>query len=271
MAQVYYFKLVKKMDSKNVATEELPEGLVNELFVEEKIQKVVKDPKLSLKQLAAYPLATEKGKTSILRKAKYPGGYVPRFYEEARKIICNTFSANSFDTEIYLEEFKRQADTLTEEARYLERDQRKNKICSSNALHEMKHLNAILEPIISSFVLNSNLKNTRDHLYIQEVKIGCMADMLVYENGGATLAGFLKFNFTKQALKKEEAQNMLYVMQRFFEKKEESVFKNRSCMLIDVFAHKLYKSERAETTSLAVKQSCTEINEKWNLITQINS
>lgn len=246
-----------------------PSNLITELDEEfiEKVQKVVYEPKLSLKQLAAYPLATAKGKANILGKAKFPGSYIPRFYEEARKFICHTFNANFLDTDIYFEEFERHAKMLLNEAVSLEKDKRKNKICSSNALSEMRNLNSMLEPILNNFVLNSNLRNTREHLYIQDVKIGCMADILLYENGGLTFTGFMKFNFTKAPLKKREAEYMLYAIKLFFERKLEVNLKDKNCILVDVFAHKLYIAETDLEIDLSIKKSCREIKESWDLIT----
>ncbi|WP_168199376.1 hypothetical protein [Pedobacter aquae] len=246
---------------------ELDEDL-NKNEVQKEIQKVILEPRLSLKQLAAYPLASAKAKLSILTKAKYPGSYIPRFYEEARKIICNTFSSNYPDAEIYFEEFERYANILLQEAQSLDRDNKKNKICSSNALNEMRHLSSILNPILETFILNSNLKKTREHLYIQEVRIGCMADILIYENGGATLTGLLKFNFTKAPLKKREAENMLYIMKLFFERNSQVSFKNKNCILVDVFAHKLYISANDAQISVDIKNSCKEIRDTWSLITK---
>ena len=72
--------------------------IINKTEVEELI--IVHDPKLSLKQFLSYIDASEKGRKSILLKSKYPGKYIPRFYEMARKIACETFSLN-IDGELY--------------------------------------------------------------------------------------------------------------------------------------------------------------------------
>jgi len=70
--------------------------------LEVQIVKVVQDPKISLKQFSEYSGATANAKNSILLKSKYPSNYIPRFYEIARKIICDTFDANFPDYSVIL-------------------------------------------------------------------------------------------------------------------------------------------------------------------------
>lgn len=55
--------------------------------LEVKVGKIVEDPKISLKQFSSYSSATANAKNAILVKSKYPGNYIPRFYEIARKIV----------------------------------------------------------------------------------------------------------------------------------------------------------------------------------------
>jgi hypothetical protein len=101
--------------------------------VEVKIKKVVKDPKLSVKRFSQYTVATENGKTTILKGCKYPGDYVPRFYEMARKLVCDIFSANFEDHEVYFDEFKKQALVYRNEAKAFptDKDGYKNRIRSA--------------------------------------------------------------------------------------------------------------------------------------------
>ncbi|SEO77218.1 hypothetical protein SAMN05428947_1043 [Mucilaginibacter sp. OK283] len=85
--------------------------------IEVKVQKVVKEPRISLTMISRYIVATEKGKKRILLGCKYPPDYIPRFYEMARKLVCELFSGNFKDQyELYFEEFSRQSAVWKKEA-----------------------------------------------------------------------------------------------------------------------------------------------------------
>lgn len=232
-----------------------------------KEQKVVRDPRLSLKQFSQYMTATERGKSGVLRKCKYPGTYIPRFYEMARKLVCETFSANFEDHDLYFEEFKRQAAIFREEAKgYPEnKDNFKNRVSSARGLDEICNMEQSLTPVLRRYVLENNLSKRRDTITRNGVKIGAVADMIVSENGGATQVGFLKFNFTTQLLSKKEAGTMLHVLKEFFEKKDVNV-DPKSCFLIDVFAARIYTLSGIVNMEQDFEKATLEIRKNWDLI-----
>lgn len=232
-----------------------------------KVQKVVRDPRLSLKQFSQYMAATELGKNGVLRKCKYPGDYIPRFYEMARKLICETFSANFEDHDLYFEEFERQASIFREEAKdYPEnKDGFKNRVSSAKGLDEICSMAKLLSPILEGYVLDSNLSKRRDAITRNGVKIGAVADMLVSENGGATQVGFLKFNFTTKLLSKKEIGTMLHVLKQFFDRKDIKV-DGRSCFLVDVFAGRIYTLAGIIDMEQDVEKATLEIRKNWDLV-----
>jgi len=146
--------------------------------LEVKVGKIVEDPKISLKQFSSYSSATANAKNAILVKSKYPGNYIPRFYEIARKIVCDTFGANFEDTDLYFEEFIRQSQRLKKEAIPFptNKDTYKNRTLSAEGLIALTHMQSQLNSILKHYVLNSNIKNKRQSVSIEEVKIGAMAD-----------------------------------------------------------------------------------------------
>lgn len=231
------------------------------------VAKVVEDPKISLKQFTSYTASTINARTTILLKSKYPTGYVPRFYEIARKIVCDTFSANFVDLEIYFDEFIKQAQKLNRAALAypVKKDTHKNRILSAESLIVLTQMRNQLMPILSEYVLNSNITNNRQSVSIEGVKIGAMADLLLYENAGATLAGLLKFNFTKKPMSRLEADYMLYVLRFFYQDKAMELDLNK-CFLIDVFAGKIYRAVDPIFTEEPARKYCREINERWKLI-----
>lgn len=235
--------------------------------LEVKIQKVVKDPKLSLKRFSQYIVATNYGKKRILLTSKYPGDYVPKFYEIARRFICDVFSSNIDDYDIYFDEFKKQASTLRKQALDYpsNKDAHKNRICSANGLDQLVAMSVHLIPILNKFVLNSNLSHKKDAITRNGLKIGSMADMLLHINAGATQVGFLKFNFTTKTLSKEEASGILLVLKTFFEKKGVDL-DLKACFLVDVFDLRVYRaSDQPDVRDLA-NNACKEIVEAWDSI-----
>ena len=92
-----------------------------------------------------------------------------------------------------------------------------------------------------------------------------MADMLLFENGGATQVGFLKFNFTKKALTKQEVNTTLCVLKAFFEKKGVNLDLN-ACFLIDAFAWRVYVASNQPDIKDSLNNACMEIVKAWDLI-----
>lgn len=234
---------------------------------EVKVLKVVKDPQLSLKRFSQYIVATQAGKMRIVEGSKYPGDYIPRFYEMARKVICDFFSANFEDHGVYYEEFKRQAVVFRKEATAYEsnRDPYKNRMCSADGLDQMTAMSTVLAPILDRYILNSNLTQRRSSITRSGLKIGAMADMLLFDNAGATQVGFLKFNFTKKVLSKNEAATMLFVLGKYFEKQGLEL-DPQACFLVDVFAWRVYVAANQPNIEQLADAACMEVVRTWDLV-----
>lgn len=232
-----------------------------------RVQKIVKEPKLSLKRFSQYVVATENGKIRILKGCKYPNDYVPKFYEMARKLVCDIFSANFEEPELYFEEFKKQATVYRNEATTFpaEKGAHKNRICSAKGLDAIVAMAVHLTPLLKRFTLNSNLKNKRNSITKNGVRVGAMADMLLSEGVGATQVGFLKFNFTTKRLKEDEVRSTLFVLKTFFEKQGVKLdFK--SCFLVDVFAWRIYSASNLSDIENTVEKATLEIKGNWDAI-----
>jgi len=234
---------------------------------EVKVSKIVEDPKISLKQFSSYCSATLNAKNTILVKSKYPTGYIPKFYEMARKIVCDTFGANFEDLDLYFDEFNRHMHRLKKEAMPFptNKDPYKNRTLSAEGLVALTQMRNQLNPILKNYVLNSNITNRKQSVTIEEVKIGAMADMLLYENAGATHVGFVKFNFTKRPMKRIEAEYMLYILRSFYLEKGLELDLNK-CFLVDVFSGTIYLAIAPIFIEEPIHKSCLEIKAKWPLL-----
>lgn len=237
--------------------------------VEVKVQRIVLEPRMSLKQFAKFCTASLPVRETVLQKSKYPGSYIPRYHEIARKIVCGAFSSNfNDDHEFHFEEFAKHAIRLREEAIGYEgkTDDHKNRIYSASALEAMVRISSLIIPILKSYVLNSNLHMRKDSITVAGVKLGAVADLIAFTDSGLTVAGFIKFNFTAAALKKGEAEHMLFVLNKFFQDKHAIQTDAKHCMLIDVVAGKIYRGVETDKVASSVHSNCTEIRSRWDTI-----
>jgi hypothetical protein len=235
--------------------------------LEVKVQKVVKEPRISLTMISQYVVATENGKNRILLKCKYPSDYIPKFYEMARKLVCELFSGNFKEGhELYFEEFSRQASVWKKEAPSypIKTDGYKNRIFSAKGLDGLVAMQFLLEPILQNYTLNSNLSRRTSAITKNGVKIGAVADMLLSDQLGEQV-GFLKFNFSSVKLKKEEAEVKLEVLKTYFEK--QGLHLQPKCsMLIDVAARRIYTLADVKSGEPALNQATIEIRDNWDHI-----
>lgn len=234
---------------------------------EVKVQKVVKEPTISLTMISRYVVATEKGKNRILMGCKYPPNYIPRIYEMARKLVCELFSSNFIDQlEVYFEEFSRQAAVWKKEAvAYpVKTDEHKNRVFSAKGLDGIVAMEFLLRPVLNKYILQSNLSRRSSAITENAVKIGAVADMLLSDQLGDQI-GFIKFNFSSEKLKKEEAEIKLHVLKKYFENQGLNL-NPKSCMLVDVAARRIYTLADVKNCESALQMATIEISDNWDLI-----
>jgi len=235
--------------------------------LEVKVQKVVKEPRISLTMISRYIVATEKGKKRILLGCKYPPDYIPRFYEMARKLVCELFSGNFIDQyELYFEEFSRQSAVWKKESLSypVKKDDHKNRAFSAKGLDGIVAMEFLLTPILNNYTLNSNLSQRTNAITKNGVKIGAVADILLSDQLGEQV-GFLKFNFSSEKLKKEEAEVKLHVLKTFFENKSLDLHA-KSCMLVDVAARRIYTITDVKDSENTLLMATIEIRDNRDLI-----
>ncbi|UEG51843.1 hypothetical protein LLH06_12805 [Mucilaginibacter daejeonensis] len=232
-----------------------------------KEKKVVLEPQISLTMISRYIIASERRRKSILKGCKYPPNYIPRFYEVARKLVCEAFSLNFIDQhEVYFDDFKRHAARLRKEAKdYAENtDDYKNRIYSAKGLDSIVAMEQLLTPILQKYVLENNLTRRRNKIMQNGVRIGAMADLILSDDS-STPVGFLKFNFSTTKLKKEEAAAKLWVLHRFYSERELN-FNHKICLVIDVAAWRIYRFSDVQNPGKEIDLASHEIFNIWKLI-----
>lgn len=241
---------------------------MNEVTPEVETVTVVKEPRISLTMISKYLVASEKRKISILRGCKYPSGYIPRYYEMARSLACDLFSTNISDQQdFYFQEFSRQARLYREEAKQFpaNKDNFKNRIYSANALDFLASMSLSLQPLLNQYVLHSHLRHRKDSIVVNSVRLGAMADMLLYDQYGISQVGLLKFNFSATPLKKEEAVAKLYVLNQFFVNRGVNL-DSKDCILIDVLAKRIYTLTIVGAAKASLHVATQEIGDCWTRI-----
>jgi hypothetical protein len=231
-----------------------------------KVGKIVKEPRISLTMISRYIIATKRGRLRILKGCKYPPEYIPKFYEMARKLVCELFEGNFIEQEeLYFDEFQRQAAVYRKEAKNHpeKKDGHKNRIYSAKGLEALVTMAPLLIPMLQQHTLHSNLSRRRNAITMNGVKIGAMADMLLFDQAGVDKVGFLKFNFSSTKLKKEEAK--LYILKKFYAEKGLKLEPKR-CILVDVIAWRLYSVADVADADIAVNKATVEIRDNWHLI-----
>jgi hypothetical protein len=146
----------------------------------------------------------------------------------------------------------------------VKKDDHKNRVFSAKGLDGIVAMEFLLTPILNNYTLNSNLSQRTSAITKNGVKIGAVADMLLSDQLGDQV-GFLKFNFSSEKLKKEEAEVKLHVLKTFFENKGLNL-QPKSCMLVDVAARRIYTIADVKNSELGLQMATIEIRDNWNLI-----
>ncbi|RQO77742.1 hypothetical protein DBR40_07140 [Pedobacter sp. KBW01] len=231
--------------------------------IEVKQAKIVEDPRLSLTQFSRYHGSTLNGRRRILINGKYPGDYIPKYYNIARDIITATFSANFDDYDLYFEEFSRHAARLKKEALAFSprTDNYKNRYFSAGALESLVRMSAKLIPILNKYVLNTNRK--RASITVAGVKISSRADMLLSDITGEQI-GLLRFNFPQARLRANEAELALKVLKRYSKEISGISLNARDCLFIDIPTGNVLTAQEGPGLESLLLATCTEIKNIWH-------
>lgn len=235
---------------------------------EVKVRRVVVDPRMSLTMMGRLVVASERVKLTIIKNSKYPSEFVPGYHEMARKSICEVFESNiKGDYNLYFDEFKRKAKEYAKEAISYPKEKvaYKNYFYSAEGLDGVVAMEALLTPLLENYIFHSNLAQKKNSIMMNSVRVGSMADMLVYDQFGLDHIGFLKFNFSKSKFPAEEAAVKLQVLKRFFEGKQIDL-NPADCILVDVPSRRIYALDELPDAGGALNRGTILIRDSWDLI-----
>jgi hypothetical protein len=233
------------------------------------VKKVVENPRLSLSQFAKYCAATDNARKGILLKGKYPGDYIPKFYDKARAIVKEALSVSFGEYETSFEVIKSLALQLKTEAKQypIEKDNFKNREYSGNGLLALcKHANVLL-PILHKYVVRvpaPKSKSNINSITIENVKISSKIDLLLADINGMEEVGFMSFNFTKEKIKRQAAEHWLYILW-LYHKQRGKVYDLSKCYLVDAYAGKVYTAIDERFMEQPTKKICEQIAANWKI------
>lgn len=235
---------------------------------EVKIRKVVNDPRLSLTMMGRLVVASEKAKLTIIKNSKYPSDFIPGYYEIARKFICDAFAGNfKGDYDLYFAEFKRKSEECRKAASGYPKEKvmYKNNFFSAEGLDGVVAMTELLTPLLENNTYHSNLAQKKNFIMLNSVRIGAMADLLLYDQYGLDQVGFLKFNFSKTKFPAEEAAVKLQVLKNYYGGKNIK-FNPKDCILVDVGSRRIYTLNDVYDATKLLDKATTLVRDNWNLI-----
>ena len=235
---------------------------------EVKVRKVVVDPRMSLTMIGRLVVASDRVKMTIIKNSKYPSEFVPGYHELARKGICEAFESNiNGDYYLYFDEFKRKAKAYAKEAILYpkERVAYKNHFYSAEGLDSIVAMQGIITPLLENYTFYSNLSQKKNSIMLNSVRVGAMADMLLFDEYGLDHIGFLKFNFSKSKYPAEEAAVKLKVIKRYFEGKDIEL-NPADCVLVDVPSRRIYTLGEVPDAGGALNKATILIRDSWDLV-----
>jgi hypothetical protein len=235
---------------------------------EVRVRKVIVDPRISLTMMGRLVVASERAKLTIIKNSKYPSEFVPGYHEMARKCICDAFEGNfNNDYHLYFDEFKRKAKEYRKTANTYSKEKvlYKNNFYSAEGLDGIVAMSGLVTPLLENYTYYSNLAQKKNAIMLNGVRIGAMADMLLYDQYGLDHVGFLKFNFSKTKFPAEEAAVKLQVLKRFYEGIKIE-FNPKDCILADVPARRIYTLNEIADTGDQLNKATALIRDNWGLI-----
>ena len=235
---------------------------------EVKVRKIIKDPRMSLTMIGRLVVASERKKLTIIKNSKYPSEFVPGYYELARKAVCDAFESNFIDDyHLYFDDFKRKSAEYLKTSRTYSKETvlYKNNFFSAESLDGIVAMSAFLIPMLENHNFHSNLTQKKNAIMQNSVRIGAMADMLLYDQYGLEHIGFLKFNFSKTKFPAEEAAVKVQVLKRFYEKNNIDL-NPKDCILVDVPTRRIYTLNELPDAKKSLDKATNLIWDNWDLV-----
>ena len=228
---------------------------------------VVKDPKISAKMLCEYAEASALTRRSILQSCKIKDPRViaiSKRYNQATDLIADCLEF-SFE---YLEVLKDYAKDLRKNSKTQVGKNAESTLLCAEALDQFYNLESQLHSLLDKFVMNNTINSKSRRLSLNRVNVSIRPEIMLSIDAGETEIGFIKLCFCKsKPLTASIAQGIAALGRFYFSSVKEKYFKPENCLVIDVFANKIFIAPKNDKRTLMLLNACCmEIADRWDKI-----
>jgi hypothetical protein len=226
------------------------------------------EPKITAKLLCEYAETSSAIKRqSILEscKIKSPGVIsILLRYNPAAEIISECM-AHSFD---YLDILKSYAKDFREKSKILKDKKSEYALSCAEGLEEFYKLEKSLKRLLKGIIINNTINLKGRKINLSGVDVSIRPEMMLSKDIGTVQIGFIKLCFCKtKPLTESVAHGIAALGRLYFLKKESMDFEPENCIVIDVFANKIYHAPKSDKRIIyLLEASCLEIIDRWDKI-----
>ncbi|MES2267190.1 MAG: hypothetical protein V4520_10540 [Bacteroidota bacterium] len=125
-------------------------------------------------------------------------------------------------------------------------------------------MEGLITPLLEVYNYYSNLAQKKCAIELNSVRIGSMADIMLKDQYGMHLVGFMKFNFSKTKHPAEEAAVKLKVLKTYYDGKNIDL-NPKDCILADVAARRIYTLAEVTDAGKVLDKATILIQDNWDL------
>lgn len=232
-------------------------------------QKVVKEPRISVNNLAEYITATPTRRKKILQESKFPKEYIITRYKEARELSKKYISGiiTTSDVREEIKRFEKEAAQFakTQGAEFKFQD-------SSNSAESLRQLLKTPIPKFKNADISLN-DEKKKYLTIKGVLVSVNPDLILKYDDALTYVGAIKLNITKSTKLTSEGQKMVCILLYEYVKKfyayqgSAEVADFKLCQSFDVFKQQFDVCPSSMKNRLQnIEDACDEIASRWDSI-----
>lgn len=230
--------------------------------------KVVKDPQITAKMLCEYNEASALARLNILKSCKVKNPAViaiSKRYGDARDLIIGCLQ-HSFE---FMEVLKVYAGDLRKKSRTVTGKSSENLILCAEALEKFYAMDDLLTKRFNHMSMRNAGSIKGKKLLINGVIVSARPEILLSNDSGLSTHGFIKLCFNKtKPLNDSIGQGIASLSRRYFKEVEGLDLLPEDCIVIDVFANKVFCAPKRDKRIIdGLSACCAEIADRWEKIT----
>jgi len=228
---------------------------------------IIEEPKISAKMLCEYNECSALTRKSILKACKFKDPAVISIstrYNQAEDLISECLE-HSLE---YLDILKGYSKDLKNKSITLSGKKAENTLLCAEALDRFYKMDKELQSLFKDYILNNTVNVKGRKIIINAVTVSIRPEIMLSIEGGTTTVGFVKLCFYKsKPLKESIAEGIASLGRMYFREIRKIDFEPQNCIVIDVFANKIFTAPKRDKRTLdALSACCAEIADRWDKI-----